>query len=164
MVPKKSLKFFLATLVKGLTMINSMKITLLTPALAAVLGFALASVPMTVSAESTTAPAKTAKAMGPHYAGTLTAVDTAANTITVQTKKDGDKTVTIAPTTKIKKDKKAATLADFAVGDKVNVSYTETAGVLTATTLTSGGGKPASSKTTKTTPAPAAAPASTPAQ
>ncbi len=146
-----------------------MKSTFCITALVALLGFALASTPLTVSAE-TTAPAPAAKtkaAKAPTASGTITAIDATANTVTIQTtKKQGDKSesFTVTSTTKIKKDKKAATLADFAVGDKVTIGYTEAAGVMTATSLYPSGGKPskkdkAAAAAPASAPAPAAAPA-----
>ncbi len=143
-----------------------MKITLLTPALAAILGLALASAPTTLQAQTnspattTTAPAPAPKPAKPtEFRGTLTAVDTAASTITVATQKstkDTEKTIAIASTTKVKKDGKPATLADFSVGDKVSGSYrTDDAGKMTAASL--------NSKAAKTEPAPVTTPASTPA-
>jgi len=162
-----------------------MKLTILTPALVAILGLALASVPATLQAQtpttnapSTTAPAatkpaKAKKPQAPSYKGSLTAIDTTANTITVQipaTKKDPAKTLTlaIAATTKFAKDKKAATLADFAVGDNVTGSYTKNAdGSLTANSVHKAEPKaPKAPKpaATATTPAPATAPATPAAQ
>jgi hypothetical protein len=132
-----------------------MKITLPITALAAVLGLALAGAPVTVQAQtSTTAPATTApattapattaaapatapaKAKPTRFGGILTAVDTTGNTITITDKTKAARTFSIAPTTKITKDKKPATLADFTVGEKVGGSYsTDATGAMTATTL-----------------------------
>jgi len=125
-----------------------MKITLPISALAAVLGLALASAPVTVQAATTTpaAPAPAAAPKATKYSGTLTAVDTTANTITISDKTLAPRTFTITPATKIKKDGKVATLADFKVGDKVGGSYTGTAPALTATTLNTSAAK----KTEKT--------------
>ena len=149
-----------------------MKITILTPALAALLGFALASAPVTAQAQTstnmTTAPAAPAKAKTNkvNYHGSITAIDTTANTITVlsTSKKEGDKTLvlTIDAATKIKRDKEAATLADFKVGEKVTGSYVvEAAGTMTAVKLTfttpkAKAPKPATSAATPATNAPAA--------
>ena len=130
-----------------------MKITLPISALAAILGLALAGAPVTLQAQTTNAPAATtpaaaapapatkpAKVTKTPYKGTLTAVDTTGNTITISTSmKDPTKTLTlsIAPTTKISKDKAPATLADFTVGEKVTGSYTKdaTSGTMTAASL-----------------------------
>ena len=98
-----------------------MKITLLTPALAAILGFALAGTPLTVQADDTAAaPAAPAPSMAKvSYSGSVTAVDGAGGTITVSVagKKKGDAakplTLTVNSTTEITKDKKSATLTDF---------------------------------------------------
>ena len=129
----------------------SMKLTLLTPALAAILGLALASAPLPTHAQTTTNTASTAASStvstkSKKASGTLTVIDTAGNTISVENKTDGTRTFAIASTIKITKDGKAATLADFAVGDKVYVAYTkDVSGMLTATRL--------SKKTPKPTPA-----------
>jgi hypothetical protein len=96
-----------------------MKITLPITALAAVLGFALASIPATVHAQTpaaTTAPAAATTPAAPKkakYSGVLTAVD--ATSITITDKTVAPKTLAITPATKIKKDSKPATLADFKV-------------------------------------------------
>ena len=142
-----------------------MKITLPITALAAIL--ALAGLP--VHAQTTaTAPAAapapaTAKAPSAkkiQYTGTLSAIDTAGSTITLTDKTATPKTLTIAPTTKFHKDGKAATLADFVVGDKVTGSFTTDAtGKMTAASLNKGSKKKAAAaKTTATgTTTPAAA-------
>jgi hypothetical protein len=81
--------------------------------------------------------------------GLVTAVDASGNTISVENKTDGTRTFSIASTIKITKDKKPATLADFAVGDKVYITYTtDASGTLTATKL--------SGKSATTKPMPAA--------
>jgi hypothetical protein len=140
-----------------------MKIPLLTPALVAILGLALAGAPVTAQAQTSTnsAPGATAAASTPAkvtktskipYKGSITAID--ASSVTVASK---DKTLTlaIAPTTTFLKDGKKATLADFAVGDKVTGSYTKDAtGAMTAHSL-----HKKTPKTPATIPAPAAAPA-----
>ena len=136
-----------------------MKITLLTPALVAILGLALAGAPVTAQAATSTnsaaasAPAKaTEKKTKPadtQYKGSLTAID--ATSVTVA---NTEKTLTLAitPKTTFKKDKVVATLADFAVGDKVTGSYTKDAtGAMTANSLHKKADKAAA-----TTPAPAA--------
>ena len=141
-----------------------MKNTLLISALVAILGFAFAGAPLSAQTTATTttastAPAKKAKAKSDKtpYKGDITAID--ATSVTVANKST-TLTLAIAATTKFEKDKKAATIADFAVGDAVTGSYTKDAtGAMTAAslhkkTLT------AAAKTPKTktpaTPAPAA--------
>jgi len=135
-----------------------MKITLLTPALVAILGLALAGVPVTAQAQTSTnavttaAPAKEKKVKPTNYSGSITAID--ATSVTVSNK---EKTLTLAitPKTTFKKDKAAATVADFAVGDKVTGSYTKDAsGAMTANSLY---------KKTPKAPAAPAAPAAAPA-
>jgi hypothetical protein len=139
-----------------------MKITLLTPALAAILGLALAGAPVTVQAQTSTntapaaasaatpAPTTVKKTKPTRYSGLITALDASSVTVT-STKKT--LTLAIAPTTTFLKDGKKATLADFAVGDKVTGSYTtDETGVLTAHSLHKKTPKPVA-----TTPAPAAA-------
>ncbi len=115
-----------------------MKITLLTPALVAILGLALAST--TVSAQTTNAPAaattaktSTAKATEKQkYGGTITAISATSVTV-VSTKKT--RVLAITPATTFVKDKAPATAADFAVGDKVFGQFTDTGTALTAFSL-----------------------------
>ncbi len=139
-----------------------MKITLPITALAAILGLALAGVPVSVQAQtpaaatttaaSTAAPAAAKKTK---YSGILTAVDATANTVTIGNKTEAPKTLSITSATKIKKDGKIATLADFKVGDKVGGSFiVDASGKMAAVTLNTGA-KP----TTKTATTPAATPA-----
>jgi len=132
-----------------------MKITLLTSALVAILGFALAGVPVTAQAQTSTnsavatAPAKATKPATTRYSGSITAIDAASVTVV-----NTQKTLTLAITAKttFKKDKTAATLADFAVGDKVSGSYSaDASGAMTANSLNKKTEKPAA---TKTAPAP----------
>jgi hypothetical protein len=131
-----------------------MKITLLTPALVAILGLALAGATVTAqAATSTNAASATATAKKPaktEYSGAITAID--ASSVTVASTK---KTLTLAitPKTTFKKDKVAATLADFAVGDKVTGSYSaDSTGATTANSLNK-----KTAKTAKTAPATAPA-------
>jgi ketopantoate hydroxymethyltransferase len=142
-----------------------MKNTLLTSALVAILGLAFVGAPVTAQAQSTnataaTAPkAKTKEAKTP-YKGSITAID--ASSVTVANKST-TLTLAIAATTKFEKDKKPATIADFAVGDMVTGSYTKDAtGAMTAASLHK---KTMTAKAAKTSTgtAPAAAPATTPA-
>ena len=153
-----------------------MKLTLSTSALAAILGLALASVPVTVQAQTpattvpapapAAAPAKTSKSKPIEYTGNVTAIDTTANTVTVA---NTTKLLVliIAPKTIIEKNKKKATLADFAIGDSVTGSYTKdaTTGTLTAhslrkkTATTPKAAKTAPAPVTSATPAAAPAPA-----
>ncbi len=138
-----------------------MKIKLPITALAALLGFALASAPLALTAQTTTtattnpSPAKPEKAKASKFSGTLTAIDAASFTITDKTL--APRTFAIAATTKLKKDGKTATTADFKVGDKVGGSYTtDASGTLTATTLVEGktkDKKPKAGTSTTTTPA-----------
>ena len=120
-----------------------MKITFLTPALVAVLGFALASAPVTVKAQTatnattpaapSTAPKTKEKSEFTEYKGTISAID--ATSVTVTTKK-GDVKLMVDATTKIEVSKKKAAITDFAVGDKVTGSYATGAdGSLTAHSL-----------------------------
>ncbi|MCE0496947.1 MAG: DUF5666 domain-containing protein [Methylacidiphilales bacterium] len=148
-----------------------MKITLLTPALAAILGLALASVPLPIHAQTNTTTTSSAPAPAPtkskKASGTLTAVDTTGNTITINNKMDGSRTFAIASTATFIRDKKPATLADFAVGDKITLRYTKDAsGTMTATKLYATPPKPASTTTSTTSssaPAATTAPAAVPA-
>jgi hypothetical protein len=132
-----------------------MKITFLTPALVAILGLALASVPVTAQAQTSTnaapsAPAKVKSTKPTEYRGSITAID--ASSVTVASSKK-TLTLAIAATTTFLKDGKTATLADFAVCDKVSGSYTKDAtGAMTAYSLHKKTPKAAATK-------PAAAPA-----
>ena len=151
--------------------------THLTLALAAILGFALAGAPITVQAKTAAKPAAAAPS-ALTFNGPIMAVDTTANTITVQsTPTPSAAAAATADASKKKKKSKGpagttllltvnsstkisgagSTLADFKVGDKVSGTYvSETSGSLTATTLTSApataaapAAKKASSKTPK---------------
>jgi hypothetical protein len=147
-----------------------MKITLLTPALAAILGLALAGAPVTAQAQTSTntapataaaasAPAKVAKTTKTAYKGSITAIDAASVTV-ASTKKT--LILAIAPTTTFLKDGEPATLADFAVGDKVTGSYTKDAtGAMTAASLHKK--TPKTPATTVAPAAPAPSPAAAPA-
>jgi hypothetical protein len=118
-----------------------MKLNLLTSAFAAVLVLACAPVqaddmaaPVTTSASTstTTTTSTTVSMKKVPYKGTITAVDTTANTVTIQGL-NGTMTLAITPMTKYKG---GAALTDFAVGDKVTGSYTKDAsGAMTAHSL-----------------------------
>jgi hypothetical protein len=136
-----------------------MKITLITPALVAILGLALAGATVSAQAATTTnspsatAPAKAAKTK---YSGSITAID--ATSVTVATAKKV-LTLAITPKTTFKKDTKAATVADFAVGDTISGSYTtDSTGATSASSLIK-----KSTAAATPTPAKTAAPATTPA-
>ncbi len=74
---------------------------------------------------------KHAKKSGHYIHGEVTAVDAAANTLTVKGKK-GEVTLTTDDKTRFHKGK---TLADVKVGDKLTVKYTETDGKKVATSV-----------------------------
>ena len=131
-----------------------MKITSIKSALVAVLGLALAGALVTVKAQTPTAapaastnmqvPDKTAPAMATApsmkktpYKGSITAID--ASSLTVQGAK-APLTLAITADTKFQfgtsKKNTPATVADFAVGDKVTGSYLKNAdGTMTAETV-----------------------------
>lgn len=142
-----------------------MKNIILTPALVAILGLALAGAPFTAQAQTSTnttaapaAPAKVKKTKTApvQYQGSITAIDASSVTVASTAK---TLTLAIAPTTKFLVNKKPATLADFAVGDKVTGSYTADAtGALTAHSL-----HKKTKSTTAAAPAAPAAPAAAPA-
>lgn len=117
-----------------------MKSSILKSAFVAVVGLALCApvalhAATTTTAASTTASAKVAKVTKVPYKGTVKTIDTAANTITVTSKK-GDLTFAVTPLTKIASNKKAATLADITMGEKVSGSYTkDAAGTMTAASI-----------------------------
>jgi hypothetical protein len=119
-----------------------MKIKFLTSAFAAILGLALASVPSTVKAQTATnatAPAAPStatkeKKSDKTHEGSITAID--ATSLAIANTK-GKFSFAITPATtfliKSKKEKTPATQADFAVGDRVRVSYkADATGALTA--------------------------------
>ncbi len=105
-------------------------------ALLTIAAAALIAVPSAVRAEdstSTNAPAFNLPATGKkhnQFHGKIVAVDTTAMTVTV-----GTKTFNVTSTTKITKDGKPATLADFAVGDVVAGNFKKDGEKLNATTL-----------------------------
>lgn len=112
-----------------------MKNKLIKIAILGVLTAAFVAIPaVSRAADSTNAPAATAKKAGLPFHGKLAAVDTSALTVTV-----GSLTINITSATKITKDGKKATLADFVVGDTVGGSYTkDEAGKLNAVTIHDG--------------------------
>ena len=57
------------------------------------------------------------------FHGKVSAVDTTAKTITIDSKKDGSKTFTVTDTTEIKLDGKVVTLADLTAGTKAAVKF-----------------------------------------
>jgi hypothetical protein len=120
-----------------------MKYSLLKSALVAIAGLALcapvvvhaddAAATTTTTASSSSTTTTTAKKI--HYGGMVKSVDTAANTITVTTKK-GDMTFAVNPMTKITANKQSATLTDITMGEKVGGTYTQdAAGTMTACSI-----------------------------
>jgi hypothetical protein len=115
-----------------------MKITLLTPALVAILSLAFVTTSVKAADTTTTAPAAAAttpvstKVNKVPYKGTITAISATSVTIS------GKETLTLAidDKTKFAVSKKKATAADFAVGDAITGSYTkDDAGALTAASI-----------------------------
>jgi hypothetical protein len=116
-----------------------MKNTFIVSALVAVLGFALASAPVTVSAQttastSTTTPSKPAKTKSTYTSfpkgSKISAID--ASSVTLTTAK-GDLKLAIDAKTGFEVDKKKSDASAFAAGDVVTGSYsTGTDGSLTA--------------------------------
>ncbi len=179
---KKSRKVTIAIYTEFGTILDfPMKINLLTPALVAFLGLALAGATSTAQAQSSTnapatnaptavttmpmsGPAKVMASKSTRYSGTITAIDATSVTIA-----NTQKTLTLAitPQTKFKKNKIVATLADFAVGDKVSGSYfTDATGAMTAKSIykktsMAPATSTAAPATPAATPAPAMAPATT---
>ncbi len=147
-----------------------MKINLITPALLALLGLALASAPAqaqtTPTATTSTtaiapaaspAPAKAPKSAKIPYKGSITALDATSVTVTTTQK---TLLLEITPKTKFKKDKAVAGIGDFAVGDLVTGSYSvDPTGALTANTLHKKTPKMPHVTTTAAVPATPAAPA-----
>jgi hypothetical protein len=130
-----------------------MKSNLIKSALVAIVGLALGASALnaqTTTATSTmsTTATTTAKVKKIEYKGTVKAVDTAANSITITNKK-GDLTLMVNTSTKIAVAKQPATLSDITVGEKVSGSYTkDAAGTMTAASIH---GHPAKAATTSTT-------------
>ncbi len=87
--------------------------------------------PAPAKAEKTTVEKKHARKSGHYVHGEVTAVDAAANTLTVKGKK-GEVSFSIDDKTRFHKGK---TLADVKVGDKLTVKYTETDGKKVATSV-----------------------------
>jgi hypothetical protein len=106
-------------------------------ALFALVASALMAVPAASYAQDTTNPpaatAPAAKKHGVPFHGKLAALDATAGTITV-----GKTAYSVTSDTKITKDGKTATLADFAVGDTVGGFAKKDGDKLTATVLHTG--------------------------
>jgi hypothetical protein len=116
---------------------NIMKTQIIKTTLFSLVAAALVAVPASSQAQDkpkTEAPAAAAPAAKKNRApfhGKVTAVDTAAMTLSV-----GEMTVSITSDTKIIKDNKPATLSEIAVGDVVGGAYKkDDAGKLNATTI-----------------------------
>jgi len=102
---------------------------------------ALLAAPAITRAQDATTPAPAAPAHNKHglpFKGKIAAVDATAMTVTV-----GTQVYNITSETKITKDGKPATLADFAVGDMVGGYAKKNGDKLDATVLHSGGKKKA---------------------
>ena len=113
------------------------------------------------AAPASTAPAKAIKAAkAEKFSGTVSSVDEAAKTVVVKSKK-GEKTFTLADTTKITRGGKEMALADLKQGMNVSVSYKMEADKAMATAITASAPKAskASPKKKKTEEKPAEAPA-----
>src|SRR6478672_10044633 len=93
--------------------------------LAAILAAMVVGMPVRVSADDKTpaTPAAPSKPKAPGFRGTLSKVDSAAKTITVENKTKGDRTFEITSDTKITKGGKPATLAAGVVGGRVCGTY-----------------------------------------
>lgn len=105
-----------------------MKINLSSKALAAIVGFALVGVPVTTRAQESadsstsapTAPASTDKPAKDKVSGKIEAISS--TSITVAHKRES-LVMAITSTTKFGNKKSPATQADFAIGDKVECTY-----------------------------------------
>jgi len=85
------------------------------------------STPAAMAPAAATKPAKSDKTP---YKGTVKSIDAASLVVTTA---KGDLTLAIAPTTKVKVNKKVAKVTDITVGEKVTGSYTkDDTGALTA--------------------------------
>ena len=116
-----------------------MKLTLLTPVLASILAMACvpaladasAAASVANSSSSTSSSTATSSKKIP-YKGTITAVDSSANTVTIKGAKS-TMTLLVTPATKFKG---GFALVNFAVGDVVTGSYMKDAtGAMTAASL-----------------------------
>ena len=121
----------------------SMKSHLIVPALSAILSLSLACAPAhaqmdapatsTTSSDTSATNAASGDATAPadtKFKGTVTAIDTTANTVSVKSK-SGDLTLAVTPDTKGGK-----MLSKLAVGDKIGGTYTtDASGKMTATAL-----------------------------
>lgn len=117
----------------------------------------LAAVPAASHAEDKpTTPAPGGGHMREAFHGRVTAVDTAAMTLTVE-----DKTLTVTSQTLISRENKPAVLAEILVGDTANGAYkTDAAGKLNATSIRAEKEKKKErNKTTEAAPVPTPAPA-----
>jgi Cu/Ag efflux protein CusF len=103
---------------------------------------ALPIVTQTARAQDASPAASPAK-QSTHAAGSVTAVDSSAKTITITSKAGGAKTYSVTDSTKIiGADGAAATLADIKTGQHVRVTFkTNADGTLEAVTLKVGSGK-----------------------
>jgi hypothetical protein len=154
--PAPSLKSKLQTL-NQITMKNIVKISLFAAAIVAAPELSRAQdattnapaitpvAPAAAPAQTTPAPVKPKK-QGSVFRGTVSAVDTNAMTLTVETR-----TFDITSETKITKGGEPATLSDIVTGDKVTGAYKKSEdGKLDATTIRDGKKKKESAETTST--------------
>jgi hypothetical protein len=129
-----------------------MKKQLIRIALLGLVATALAAVPATVSAQDKETNAPAAKATRAPFKGKVTAVDTAAMTLTIG---DSEK-IYVTSKTKITKDGKPATLSDVTVGEAATGQYKEEDGKKNATSIRVGEKAPKKDKTPTGDAAPAA--------
>jgi len=122
--------------------IKNIKNTLLIPTFCASL-LALPMVTLTARAQDASPAASPAAKSSTHVTGSVTAVDTTANTITITSKAGGAKTFSVTDSTKITgADGSATTLADIKTGEHVHGSFkTGDDGKLVLTALKVGGKK-----------------------
>ncbi|MBI4673000.1 MAG: hypothetical protein HY741_15200 [Chloroflexi bacterium] len=76
--------------------------------------------------DTTTMNAQRIKAKSPKVEGTITAIDLAAQTVTIQPLSGDAVTVKAVATTKIERNDEHATLADFKIGDRGQARYNAT--------------------------------------
>ena len=101
-------------------------------------GSAAATSPAATSTTTTTTAAETkpADAARPnHFGGTVSKVDTAAKTVTIENKKQGPRTFQLTDSTKVTNGKAEAKLEDVKVGDHVHGAYMTVGGKMELSTL-----------------------------
>ena len=110
-----------------------LKLALVAAALCAPVAVQAQTTNTTPAAPAPDAATKPAKVAHTPYKGTVKSIDAASLVVTTA---KGDLTLAIAPTTKVKVNKKTAKVTDITVGEKVTGSYTkDDTGAMTAASI-----------------------------